>query len=84
MVTVGQAISLWETVTKQETSVKQQADDFRGKLVSLVAPQVTVPKTAIRLRQKLLNVLAGLQRKPETHNTANWFIKPPRAKRFVS
>ena len=85
MVTVGQAISLWETVLKQEVSVKQQANDFRNKLVSLAATQVTVPKTSIRLRQKVLNVLAGLQRKPETRNTvtASWFIKPPRAKRFV-
>ena len=88
MVTVGQAISLWETVAQQETetSVKQQSNDFRDKLVSLAAPQVSVPKDANLLRQRVLNVLAGLERKPEKRNTvtASWFIKPPRAKRFVS
>ena len=88
MVTVGQAISLfWENVVKQETeaSVQQQEEDFRDKLVSVAETQVKVPKTAKHLLQKVLNLLAGLERKPETRDTvtASWFIKPPRAKRFV-
>ena len=53
MVTVGQAISLWETVAKQETSAKQQADDFRDKLVLLSATQVTVQRPPVPLAPKI-------------------------------
>ena len=90
MVTVEEAVSLWEPVDKKITPA-EQARIFRDKLLEHIAsssaPDTPVPKKSSRLRSKILNAIAGLQRRrgrSDNNTSSLWFIKPTSEKRFVN
>ena len=59
MVTVEQAIFLWEKIDK-DLAVGQQVNDIRETLVANC--DVSVPKNAYRLRDKVINTIVALKR----------------------